>query len=243
MINSEKEVTCTCTKSSCQKNYCDCFKNGSFCGDNCRCLDCKNTKAIDLKVKPEKYSIEYVRIQVQKDIKVNEGKHIFNKIENAQHSNLRSFNIKSGETNQLLKSNSGNIIKNDDGSKNEVKNLKPSNNIQNPKSKDIFQTKKQAYNSSVKSSTSNLNNSEISAKSDQKELSNSILSKLNEERGSISSNKNSIGKKQEEKEKISISKTSTIESSTRNSQISENQNGIKSVIKKLDLNDLELENN
>jgi hypothetical protein len=36
------ELTCTCTKSSCQKKYCECFKNGDKCKDTCRCLNCLN---------------------------------------------------------------------------------------------------------------------------------------------------------------------------------------------------------
>lgn len=38
----DKKVSCTCTKSGCKKNYCDCFKAGIKCGELCRCLDCKN---------------------------------------------------------------------------------------------------------------------------------------------------------------------------------------------------------
>ncbi|RQM14544.1 hypothetical protein DD237_003153 [Peronospora effusa] len=33
---------CHCKKSACQKKYCECFQAGVSCGDNCRCIDCKN---------------------------------------------------------------------------------------------------------------------------------------------------------------------------------------------------------
>jgi hypothetical protein len=33
---------CHCKKSACQKKYCECFQAGVPCGDNCRCMDCKN---------------------------------------------------------------------------------------------------------------------------------------------------------------------------------------------------------
>ncbi len=33
---------CNCTHSQCQKKYCECFKNGSFCSPKCRCQDCMN---------------------------------------------------------------------------------------------------------------------------------------------------------------------------------------------------------
>ncbi|CAH0519301.1 unnamed protein product [Peronospora belbahrii] len=33
---------CHCKKSACQKKYCECFQAGVRCGDNCRCIECKN---------------------------------------------------------------------------------------------------------------------------------------------------------------------------------------------------------
>ncbi|CAG9463995.1 unnamed protein product [Pedinophyceae sp. YPF-701] len=33
---------CNCRKSSCLKKYCECFQAGIFCGENCKCVDCKN---------------------------------------------------------------------------------------------------------------------------------------------------------------------------------------------------------
>ena len=38
-----KEI-CTCTKSGCNKNYCECFKNGNKCSSLCRCIGCENTE-------------------------------------------------------------------------------------------------------------------------------------------------------------------------------------------------------
>jgi hypothetical protein len=38
------DVTCNCTKSNCRKKYCECFKNGGYCKETCRCMDCKNLK-------------------------------------------------------------------------------------------------------------------------------------------------------------------------------------------------------
>ena len=35
-------VTCTCTKSGCNKNYCECFKSGLKCNSSCRCRNCEN---------------------------------------------------------------------------------------------------------------------------------------------------------------------------------------------------------
>ena len=33
---------CNCKKSQCLKKYCECFQAGVSCGDNCKCIDCKN---------------------------------------------------------------------------------------------------------------------------------------------------------------------------------------------------------
>ena len=41
-MKKSKEI-CTCTKSGCNKNYCECFKNGNKCTSLCRCIDCENT--------------------------------------------------------------------------------------------------------------------------------------------------------------------------------------------------------
>ena len=41
-----KNVICTCTKSSCNKNYCECFKNGEKCTSLCRCVNCENCDKI-----------------------------------------------------------------------------------------------------------------------------------------------------------------------------------------------------
>jgi hypothetical protein len=47
-------VTCTCTKSGCNKKYCECYKNGSKCNASCRCVGCENTENAK-KVKDETY--------------------------------------------------------------------------------------------------------------------------------------------------------------------------------------------
>lgn len=30
---------CTCKKSFCLKNYCECFQAGCICNGNCKCID------------------------------------------------------------------------------------------------------------------------------------------------------------------------------------------------------------
>ena len=35
-------VVCTCTKSNCNKKYCECYKSNQKCTFKCRCVNCKN---------------------------------------------------------------------------------------------------------------------------------------------------------------------------------------------------------
>ena len=44
LINKEKKIFCTCTKSGCKLKYCECFKLGLECSDSCRCVKCENQK-------------------------------------------------------------------------------------------------------------------------------------------------------------------------------------------------------
>ena len=39
---SNKKKCCKCEKSQCLKLYCECLKNGEFCGPACSCITCKN---------------------------------------------------------------------------------------------------------------------------------------------------------------------------------------------------------
>ena len=50
LTKSKKEkVICTCTKSGCNKNYCECFKLGQKCTSLCRCISCENNDQIQIK--------------------------------------------------------------------------------------------------------------------------------------------------------------------------------------------------
>ena len=44
--NKKEKIICTCTKSGCNKNYCECFKNAQKCSEWCRCIICENNDEI-----------------------------------------------------------------------------------------------------------------------------------------------------------------------------------------------------
>ena len=40
---AKKEIiVCTCSKSGCNKKYCECYKEGLKCNIKCRCINCLN---------------------------------------------------------------------------------------------------------------------------------------------------------------------------------------------------------
>ena len=36
-------LSCKCSRSGCLKGYCECFSKGNFCGEHCKCDNCKNS--------------------------------------------------------------------------------------------------------------------------------------------------------------------------------------------------------
>ena len=42
-LSENGEVFCTCTKSNCNKKYCECYKINKKCNEKCRCVNCLNT--------------------------------------------------------------------------------------------------------------------------------------------------------------------------------------------------------
>ena len=41
-ISDNEIIICTCTKSGCNKKYCECYKSGKKCNEECRCSNCLN---------------------------------------------------------------------------------------------------------------------------------------------------------------------------------------------------------
>lgn len=73
---------CNCYKSNCRKKYCECYKAGISCNENCRCFDCENihnksellTKRKQLYMTNTKSSIKIEKLSIE----ISERKMIFN---------------------------------------------------------------------------------------------------------------------------------------------------------------------
>ena len=47
-------IVCTCTRSGCNKKYCECYKNGTKCNSECRCVKCENREN-EKKIRDDEY--------------------------------------------------------------------------------------------------------------------------------------------------------------------------------------------
>ena len=56
-------IACTCTKSGCNKNYCECFKNKVKCNSNCRCRNCENIDSENSEYKDNIFNISNKKYQ------------------------------------------------------------------------------------------------------------------------------------------------------------------------------------
>ena len=68
--NKSKEiVVCTCSKSGCNKKYCDCFKENKKCNIKCRCINCLN-----MEESPEKSNNENEKVISLDETRCDSGK-------------------------------------------------------------------------------------------------------------------------------------------------------------------------
>ena len=62
-----ENVTCTCSKSGCNKKYCECYKTGMFCNNKCRCINCKNTQKLPNLNKDEIINLDEDKFSLRKN--------------------------------------------------------------------------------------------------------------------------------------------------------------------------------
>lgn len=79
VINEKIEkIICTCTKSSCNKKYCECYKAGVSCNNKCRCVNCKNVGEMVCKDKKR----ENTNINIDENLSLDEEKSNSEKFKN-----------------------------------------------------------------------------------------------------------------------------------------------------------------
>jgi hypothetical protein len=110
------DITCNCTKSNCQKKYCECYKAGEGCKDSCRCINCSNNKEVKPaskkkapKCSPEDYVIEGISVYINNnDVSINYTKNV-PKSDKKVNKIFQVKNIKPVETPKMLKKRGRNI--------------------------------------------------------------------------------------------------------------------------------------
>ena len=80
--NEEKKlIICTCSKSGCNKNYCECFKAKVKCNNKCRCIKCLNKQ-------DEKKELEVPKIIMRsKSSPINISNNDNNVVNNVEYNN------------------------------------------------------------------------------------------------------------------------------------------------------------
>ena len=114
-MKKSKEI-CTCTKSGCNKNYCECFKSGNKCTSLCRCIDCENT---DDNNKLRNKNIYNYECCPANSIYIIKNKCIIENINEEERDNLIYENYENKNDIMVNKKR-----KRDEGEKNEDNNIK-----------------------------------------------------------------------------------------------------------------------
>ena len=99
--NQKSMICCTCTKSGCNKKYCECYKNGNFCSNSCRCIQCENRETKKYKNNFECCLANSVLIV---DNKIYEFEVLGSKRKRGKKKNLRGVKIKDNKELDLEKS-------------------------------------------------------------------------------------------------------------------------------------------
>ena len=71
-------IICTCSKSNCNKKYCECFKANQKCNDKCRCVNCNNKDNYSVPLDEEKHNNEEVKIEKnEKNDKIDKKDNVY----------------------------------------------------------------------------------------------------------------------------------------------------------------------
>ena len=101
-LSEKEEIFCTCTKSNCNKKYCECFKFGKKCNDKCRCSNCLNSACILFKKKKDNDSKENLSWVDNNNLKeLNDNKTKIDLDEKKSNSRKSSPNDDSNQSYQI----------------------------------------------------------------------------------------------------------------------------------------------
>ena len=71
-------IICTCSKSNCNKKYCECFKANQKCNNKCRCVNCNNKENNSLPLDEEKNNKEEEKIEKnEKNDKIDKKDNVY----------------------------------------------------------------------------------------------------------------------------------------------------------------------
>ena len=123
-------IACTCTKSGCNKNYCECFKNKVKCNSNCRCRNCENIDSENSEYKDNIFNISNKKYQCceANSIFIIKNKIIIEELSKKKEN--RKTKIILNESSDLFK-NIGNKRKRDDNIIDLISNKKSKINNEN----------------------------------------------------------------------------------------------------------------
>ena len=86
--NEEKLIICTCSKSGCNKNYCECFKAKVKCNNKCRCIKCLNKSEENNKQQIEEPKIIMRNKSTPINIPSNKTNNINNNVPEINNNNI-----------------------------------------------------------------------------------------------------------------------------------------------------------
>ena len=83
----KKLIICTCSKSGCNKNYCECFKAKVKCNNKCRCIKCLNKPDDTIPLDEEKMITKSISAPISNTNNNNTNNNNINNVNNVNNVN------------------------------------------------------------------------------------------------------------------------------------------------------------